>query len=153
MNRRKLILGAGAGLVTAGVAVAASNRAAFYSLITEDHDGGFLDAPTAFEKVQSGEIVLVDIRRPDEWEKTGSPKGSVTLDMRREDFTDELKRVVDGKTDAPIAVICARGVRSARLTNRLIEAGFTNILDVPEGMLGSAAGPGWLERGLPLDGV
>jgi len=41
-------------------------------------------------------------------------------------------------------------VRSARVSNQLIAAGFTYIIDVPEGMLGSAAGPGWLERGLPL---
>ncbi|MCX8952452.1 rhodanese-like domain-containing protein, partial [Ruegeria sp. NA] len=36
------------------------------------------------------------------------------------------------------------------LSNRLIEAGFTNIIDVPEGMLGSAAGPGWVRTGLPV---
>lgn len=151
MNRRTMIIGGSAAVVLACAAVAGSNRAALYSIITEDHEGTLLDAPTAFEKVQTGEIVLVDIRRPDEWAKTGTPQGSVALDMRREDFTDELTHIVEGNTGAPIAVICARGVRSARLTNRLIEAGFTNILDVPEGMLGSAAGPGWLKRGLPLD--
>ena len=45
--------------------------------------------------------------------------------------------------------MCARGVRSRRLTARLTEAGFTNIIDVPEGMLGSSAGPGWLKNDLP----
>jgi hypothetical protein len=36
------------------------------------------------------------------------------------------------------------------MNKRLEAAGFDNILDVPEGMLGSGAGPGYIERGLPL---
>lgn len=36
------------------------------------------------------------------------------------------------------------------MTERLRAAGFTQIIDVPEGMLGSGAGPGWLKRGLPV---
>ena len=31
----------------------------------------------------------------------------------------------------------------------MTKAGFSNIIDVPEGMLGSAAGPGWLAADLP----
>jgi rhodanese-related sulfurtransferase len=41
-------------------------------------------------------------------------------------------------------------VRSSRLSRTLRDAGYSNVIDVPEGMLGSYAGPGWLERGLPL---
>ena len=48
-----------------------------------------------------------------------------------------------------MALICAGGVRSARLANRLDAAGLGPILDVPEGMEGSAAGPGWIKSGLP----
>ena len=150
MNRRLFILG---GVAVAGVAAfAGANRMQFYAAITETRAGDVLDAPEAHDLVKSGEIILVDIRRPDEWEKTGRPLGSYGIDMRRDnDFTDELAKVAGGDTSAPIALICARGVRSARLANRLIEAGFDNILDVPEGMLGSADGPGWLARGLPLE--
>ena len=36
------------------------------------------------------------------------------------------------------------------MARRLSEAGFTQIIDVPEGMLGSAAGPGWLALDLPV---
>jgi hypothetical protein len=36
------------------------------------------------------------------------------------------------------------------MSARLAEAGFTGIVDVPEGMLGSSAGPGWLARDLPV---
>jgi len=36
-------------------------------------------------------------------------------------------------------------------SRRVLEkAGFTRIVDIPEGMLGSSAGPGWLARDLPV---
>lgn len=111
---------------------------------------GALSAPQAHTAAVSGDIVLIDIRRPDEWARTGVPEGALALDMRREDFTDMLLAKLDGDRSMPVALICARGVRSRRLSERLIVAGFTSILDVPEGMLGSGAGPGWLDRGLPV---
>lgn len=150
MDRRAFI-GAGAlAALTAGGFVAADGQNLFYTAITEDFPGGILTAPEAHAKAVAGEITLVDIRRPDEWARTGSGEGAHRIDLRDDDFADRVRAAAGGDTDAPIALICARGVRSARVSNQLIAAGFTNIIDVPEGMLGSAAGPGWLERGLPI---
>lgn len=112
--------------------------------------GGDLSAPDARDAALAGDIVLVDVRRPDEWARTGVPEGGVGIDMRRGDFVDVLLAQVGGDLDKPVALICARGVRSARMSARLKEAGFTQIIDVPEGMLGSGAGPGWVKRGLPV---
>ena len=98
----------------------------------------------------SGEIVLIDIRRPDEWKRTGIGEGAYPIDMRRDDFIEALQAVAGADKSKPIALICARGVRSARMSNRLTEAGFTRIIDVPEGMLGSKAGPGWVKSDLPV---
>lgn len=112
-------------------------------------DGGALTVSDAHQAALDGDVILVDIRRPDEWQKTGVGEGAHPIDMRRHDFVAALDRVTGGNKNAPIALICARGVRSARLSNRLVEAGYTNIIDVPEGMLGSRAGPGWLESDLP----
>ncbi len=109
-----------------------------------------LNAKEAFAKAATGKITLIDIRTPEEWAETGSGAGARRLDMRREDFVAALDRIIGGDKSKPIALICARGVRSSRLSRALRENGFTNIIDVPEGMLGSYAGPGWLERGLPL---
>lgn len=95
-------------------------------------------------------VTLIDIRRPDEWARTGIGEGAHGIDMRRKDFIEALSAVVGPDRSAPIALICARGVRSARMARRLSEAGFTQIIDVPEGMLGSAAGPGWLALDLPV---
>ena len=138
--RRGLLLGA---LAVAG------DAAASWSNVGADLSGRALSVQEAHTGAFSGDITLVDIRRPDEWARTGIPEGAIAIDMRDPDFVTKLLAQVSGP-DAVIALICARGVRSRHLAGRLNEAGFTHILDVPEGMLGSGAGPGWLAAGLPV---
>jgi rhodanese-related sulfurtransferase len=133
-------------LATAAVAAAGAG----YALLYPAYAGPALDAPTAFRQAQAGEILLIDIRRPDEWQATGSGQGAHRIDLRRDDFVDALTALAGGDRSRPIALICARGVRSARTAKLLSESGFSSVIDVPEGMLGSAAGPGWIARGLPL---
>lgn len=99
--------------------------------------------------VQAGEVLLVDIRQPEEWAQTGIATGAVPIDMRRPDFAEAVL-AARAYEDQPIAVICARGVRSRRLAHAMTEAGLTPVIDVPEGMLGSFSGPGWIRAGLPL---
>ena len=136
-------------VVLGGVAVLAAG-AMGWRYVNPTYAGQALSVADAHSQAVAGEITLVDIRRPDEWESTGIGEGANPLDMRRDDFTDALLALVGGQTDQPIALICARGVRSARTAKRLSDAGFTNIIDVPEGMLGSGAGPGWLASDLPV---
>ena len=144
MTRR--VFGLGGAVVIVGGAVFASR---WYNISAQAGATGTLSTSDAHSAALSDDIILVDIRRPDEWQRTGVGQGAVPLDMRRDDFTDALLEQTGGSTDAPVALICARGVRSRGMTARLTAAGFTNIIDVPEGMLGSGAGPGWVQRGLP----
>lgn len=109
-----------------------------------------LSVEEAYDFAVEGKIVLVDIRRPDEWALTGVGEGAHSLDMRRKDFLAELEKLVNGDKTTPVAVMCARGVRSKWLSAQLKKSGFKHIVDVPEGMLGSRAGPGWLRTGLPV---
>lgn len=102
------------------------------------------------QRLDDKSLILIDIRRPDEWTLTGIAVGAFPLDMREEGFMDSLDQLTGGNRAAPIALICARGVRSRRMAAKLGAAGFSAVLDVSEGMLGSAAGPGWIARGLPL---
>jgi rhodanese-related sulfurtransferase len=69
--------------------------------------------------------------------------------MRRADFIETVLAARQSDTQ-PIALICARGVRSRRVSALLKAAGLTPIIDIPEGMLGSFSGSGWLKRGLPI---
>ena len=140
-SRRVVLLLAGGALFAAALC---------YQLMYPTYAGPIIDAPTAFRQADAGEIVLVDIRRPDEWQETGTGQGALLLDLRKPDFIDRLTNLVQGDRTRPIALICARGVRSARLANLLTENGFSQVANVAEGMLGSSDGPGWIARGLPL---
>ena len=144
-TRRGLGLAAGAAIV-GGVVFAAN----WFNVTAEAAGEGLISVTEAHRGAVARDFVLVDIRRPDEWARTGVGEGANPIDMRRRDFTDALLAATNGDRAAPVALICARGVRSRKLSARLRQAGFTNIIDVPEGMLGSGAGPGWLRTGLPV---
>ena len=140
---RRLFLGGGFTVSVSSIAWSQMNSLPF--------DGSAIDPPTAHKLALAGKITLLDIRRPDEWKKTGSGQGAHRLDLRRKDFIAVLDGILAGDRSKPVALICARGVRSNRMSQKLIKAGFTNIIDVPEGMLGSKTGPGWIKRKLPLN--
>lgn len=143
LTRRGLLVLGVAGIATGG-AVAAQ----WYNILGETGNAD-LSPPDVHAAAAAGDLLLIDIRRPDEWARTGIGEGAIPLDMRREDFQAALLELAEGDKTRIIAVICARGVRSRRMTELLNGAGFTRIIDVPEGMLGSGAGPGWLKRQLP----
>lgn len=112
--------------------------------------GPGLAAPEALELARSGRLTLVDIRRPEEWRQTGVAEGALRLDMRRPDFARALLEQVGGDRNAPIGLICRTGNRTTQMQRALLEQGFTRIYNIPEGMAGSGAGPGWIRRGLPV---
>jgi len=116
---------------------------------------GLVSAPEALERSIRGELTLIDVRSPPEWRSGGIPRGAkaVTIHQRggKRAFLNEILKAVDGDRSRPVALICASGVRSTRAAAILGEAGFTNVENILEGMEGSAAGPGWRRRGLPLE--
>lgn len=105
-------------------------------------------------KAQTGEITLIDIRTPPEWRQTGVAPMARRIDMRDPKgpagFANRILQTVGGDTSAPIALICRTGNRSRHMQHTLQALGFTNLYNVPEGMAGSRAGPGWVRRGLPV---
>lgn len=125
-------------LAAAGLAAAAPN----------------LTAPDAAAAVAAGKITLIDIRTPPEWRDTGIAKGAKQVNMLHpkgaQGFVDQLLGEVKGDRNAPIALICRTGNRTTQVQNYLQSVGFTQVYNVPEGMAGSSAGPGWIRRGLPV---
>ena len=109
-----------------------------------------MTAPEAYEAAKAGEIVLVDIRRPEEWAETGIAEGAVALDMTAPDFVKQLVEIRRKFPKKPIAMICRTGNRSNYATTTLDRQGFPGLIDVKEGMAGGPNGPGWLKRGLPI---
>lgn len=110
-----------------------------------------ISAPEALEKARNGEITLIDIRTPGEWRQTGVATGALTIDMTSKSFVQDVLNAVQGNPDAPITLICRTGNRTNYTREALEKRGFTNVSHVPEGMAGSAAGPGWVRRGLPVE--
>lgn len=141
MTSRRLFIGGGATLLAVAAAVAFAPGSA--------EELRTLSVAEAHAAASKGDILLVDIRRPDEWTATGVPASATAIDMRRPDLA-EVILAARAHPDQPIAVICARGIRSRRLSTALLDAGIAPIIDIPEGMLGSFAGPGWLKSGLPV---
>lgn len=145
LTRRMALMGGVA--VVAGGGVFTAN---WFNIFASADVVGALSVADAFAQAEAGQVYLIDIRRPDEWDRTGVAAPAIPLDMRRDDFETVLQAIFDEKGARPVALICARGVRSDRMNTRLQDAGFGNIIDVPEGMLGSGAGPGYIAEGLPL---
>lgn len=117
----------------------------------------YLSAADAHAKAQAGEITLVDIREPSEWRQTGVAQNASTISMLHPQgmpgFAQAVHLAAGEDFAAPVVLICRTGSRSGRLVSHLKEMGFENVSHVPEGMLGSSAGPGWVARGLPIKTV
>lgn len=109
-----------------------------------------MSAPEALKAATDGDVVLVDIRTRQEWQQTGLAQPALPISMHEGGFVQKLLQATAGDRSRPVAIICATGGRTRYLQNVLAGAGFTNIIDVPEGMMGSPAGPGWLKRSLPV---
>ena len=93
-----------------------------------------IDVDQLAERLDRGDGVLVDVRRPEEWDEAHIEGASlVTLDTLP-DRMDELPSSV------PLLVICRSGARSAVATHALVGAGY-DAANVAGGMLA------WIESG------
>ena len=111
----------------------------------------------AREMAGRDELVIIDIRQPIEWERTGVPEGALAIALQdqaqqpRADFVADVLAALANDADRPIALICARGHRSAYARELLQQSGFGRVHDISEGMIGGVYGPGWLARALPTE--
>ena len=105
----------------------------------------------AHSKARAGEVVLVDIRTPEEWKETGVPASAHAITMNQDPraFTTQLLNAMGGDRNRTVALICRTGNRSSALQAELNKAGFTAVVDVAEGMVGGRNGKGWIKSGLP----
>ena len=112
-----------------------------------------LTAPQALEANRAGNLTVIDIRTPKEWRQTGVVPGAGRVDFHGgpAHLLQGVLEHTGGDRNAPIALICRTGNRTTQAQKFLQAQGFTQVYNVEEGMAGSAAGPGWLRRGLPVD--
>ncbi|MCH8477318.1 MAG: rhodanese-like domain-containing protein [Wenzhouxiangella sp.] len=109
----------------------------------------------AWQAVEQGEALLVDIRQPEEWAQTGMARNAIGISMLhpegQQGFLRDLVTATGGRLDAPVVLICRTGNRPSQVRQALESMGFTNVSHIPEGMIGSRAGPGWIASDLPVD--
>ena len=87
-------------------------------------------------------VVLVDIREPDEWDQ-GHVKGAIHIPRGHLELQIENHAA---KRDQPIALICASGVRSLLGARDLQTMGYNNVVSVVGGF------NGWKNAGYAFTG-
>ena len=98
-----------------------------------------ISAREAFERVQRGEILLLDVRGSSEL-GSGRVPGATHIPLG-----DLPMRAAELPRDKPVAVFCGGGTRSRIGVSVLRRAGFTQLLDQGEGF------EAHVEAGLPVD--
>jgi rhodanese-related sulfurtransferase len=104
----------------------------------------------AHARSRAKEVILVDIRRPEEWADTGVAEGAIKLDMTSPVFEARLAGLRAENPGKPIAIICRTASRTRHVQEVLGKRGWTGIVDVRGGMLGDGRNKGWLDEGLPV---
>ena len=93
-------------------------------------------------RLEAGEqIVVIDVREPDEFAK-GKVPGAYTIPR------GVLEGQVDGRLprESTVVLYCAGGARSALACKSLAEMGFTKVENLQGGF------SNWLNSGLPVEG-
>ncbi len=126
---------------------------------------GGVPPTVAWDLVQQGAAVLVDVRSGEERKFVGQVPDSLhvawatgTALTRNPRFVRELeaKLTKDGGKDATVLLLCRSGKRSALAAEAAAKAGFTRVFNVLEGFEGEidgrqqrGHGDGWRFHGLP----
>ncbi|MBS7780358.1 rhodanese-like domain-containing protein [Acidovorax sp. CCYZU-2555] len=126
---------------------------------------GGVTPPVAWELVQQGSAVLVDVRSGEERKFVGHVPDSLhvawasgTALTRNPRFVRELEAKVAaaGGKEAVVLLLCRSGKRSALAAQAAAKAGFTHVFNVLEGFEGEidarqhrGGSDGWRFHGLP----
>jgi len=109
----------------------------------------------AFARASAGELLIVDVRQPEEWRETGMAPGAVGVPLRHPageaGLVADIDAIVGGDRDRPLALVCRSGRRSAQAAEILRANGFTQVYNVSGGMLGGGGQAGWVEKRLPVE--
>lgn len=92
-----------------------------------------LDAGRLGGEIAHARGVLLDCRRPDEWDKCRIAGAALIPMQEIERRADELEDE-DGGRDRPIVVYCHHGVRSLRVAAALRAMGFTDVRSLAGGI-------------------
>ena len=99
----------------------------------------------AHERARRGDVLIIDVRQPNEWARTGRPQNSVGVPFQSPTFVQDVRAAVGDKIDTSIALSCHTGARATTASGMLTEDGFTSLFIVEGGFVA------WDKAGLPID--
>ncbi|KPP84813.1 MAG: Rhodanese-related sulfurtransferase [Rhodobacteraceae bacterium HLUCCA08] len=96
-------------------------------------DPGMIDPAEAVAQVASGDLTLIDVRDPAEWQMTGTARGAlkipmVALQMQVDPRSPECNPALD--PDRPVALYCASGARSQMAAQMMAQMGYTKVYNL-----------------------
>ena len=92
------------------------------------------------QKMNELNVVKVDVRRTDEYEK-GHIEGTINIDVQKDDFLTVSERLIP--KDKTIALYCQGGKRSKMAAGVLNKAGY-QVVELESGYMG------WVKAGKPV---
>lgn len=105
-------------------------------------------SPTELLQYREDGVLIVDIRREEEWKETGVIEGALTITAfnkrggLHEDFQRDFFSLINDKS-TPIVLYCRTGNRTGRLGNALVnQLGFKEIIHLTDGIVQ------WKKQGL-----
>jgi rhodanese-related sulfurtransferase len=110
----------------------------------EETNKGEIKLVTAEEMhtlLQQKDVQLVDVRTPDEYQ-VGHIKNSQNIDFNSPTFDDDISKLDKTK---PVMLYCKGGGRSAKCSQKLLDAGFIKIYDLEGGITQ------WTFKGLDIE--
>ncbi len=105
----------------------------------------------AHQESSTGKAILVDVRRPDEWASTGVPAGAVLINMGDPDFLSRIESLTNGDRTKRILFTCRTGARSGNVQAALSQMGYSDVVNVRGGFMGTPADIGWSQADLPVE--
>lgn len=104
-----------------------------------------LTVPEAFERAQQKDVVLVDVREPQEWlgGVAANAQGEVMAKLVPMSKLNERYQEIPNDPNQQVIIICRTQNRSSEVAKQLMAKGYTNVSYVNGGM------KEWAERKLP----
>lgn len=110
-------------------------------------DSDKLSVTFAYNATLDEQLIIIDIRTPHEWRRTGIPVGAHGIDMDSQDFFNDLLALANLYPQRKISLISTTGGRSAYLARYLARRG-VHVYDIPGGIIGKSTS--WKSKGLPF---